>query len=152
MMTGTSCKSGSCFSPSSVSPSLRPYRISESYHLVRSNSRQLSCKCQCCHQTAAWPWMLCTCDKHFVPSIWQFHCIKQSTPKQPQISDAIFNLRGLCGSKNLWCRSNNNNLVWGPVPHLPPGSTAASVADCTIPHFLNVPPLSARCLSRPHPQ
>ena len=45
----------------------------------------------------------------------------------------------------------NYNLDWGPVPRLPPGSTAASVADCTIPLFLNVPPLSARCLSRPQP-
>ena len=26
-----------------------------------------------------------------------------------------------------------NNLDWGPVPRLPPESTAASVADCTIP-------------------
>ena len=34
---------------------------------------------------------------------------------------------------------------------LPPGSTAASVAYCTIPRFLNVPTLTARCLSRPQP-
>ena len=34
---------------------------------------------------------------------------------------------------------------------LPPGSTAASVAYCTIPRFLNVPTLAARCLSRPQP-
>ena len=34
---------------------------------------------------------------------------------------------------------------------LPPGSTAASVADCTIPLFLNVPPLAARSLSHPQP-
>ena len=44
-----------------------------------------------------------------------------------------------------------NNLDWGPVPRLPPGSTAANVAHCTIPRSLNVLPLSARCLSRPHP-
>ena len=42
--------------------------------------------------------------------------------------------------------NNNNNLDWGPVPRLSPESTAASVADCAIPRFLNVPPLSARCL------
>ena len=44
-----------------------------------------------------------------------------------------------------------NNLDWGPVLRLPPESTAASVADCMIPRFLNIPPLSARCLSCPQP-
>ena len=39
-----------------------------------------------------------------------------------------------------------------PVPRFPPpGSPAASVAYCTIPRFLNVPTLAARCLSRPKP-
>ena len=44
-------------------------------------------------------------------------------------------------------------IIWIGVQFraLPPGSTAASVAYCTIPRFLNVPTLAARCLSRPQP-
>ena len=53
-------------------------------------------------------------------------------------------------------------VLWGLFPQhfffglgssyaFAPGSTAASVADCTIPRFLNIPPLSARCFSRPQP-
>ena len=46
----------------------------------------------------------------------------------------------------------NNNLDLGPVRALSPGSTAASVAYFTIPRFLNVPTLAARCISRPQPE
>jgi len=44
-------------------------------------------------------------------------------------------------------------IIWIGIqfPSLPPGSTAASVAYCTIPRFLNVPTLAARSLSRPQP-
>jgi len=42
-------------------------------------------------------------------------------------------------------------LDLGPVPLFDPGSTAASVAYCTIPRFLNVPTTAARSLSRPQP-
>ena len=44
-------------------------------------------------------------------------------------------------------------MIWIGVQfrYLPPGSTAASVADCTIPRFLNVPNLAARSPSRPQP-
>ena len=44
-------------------------------------------------------------------------------------------------------------IIWIGVQFrsLPPGSTAASVAYCTIPRFLNVPTLAARSLSRPQP-
>ena len=44
-------------------------------------------------------------------------------------------------------------IIWIGVQFrcLSPGSTAASVAYCTIPHFLNVPTLAARCLLRPQP-
>ena len=56
-------------------------------------------------------------------------------------------------SEFIECRIThyNNNLDWGPVPLFAPWSTAASVADCTIPRFLNVPTLAARSLSRPQP-
>ena len=44
-------------------------------------------------------------------------------------------------------------IIWIGVQFrsLPPGSTAASVAYCTIPCFLNIPTLVARSLSRPQP-
>ena len=44
-------------------------------------------------------------------------------------------------------------IIWIGVQFhaLPPGSTAASVAYCMIPRFLNIPTLAARCLSRPQP-
>ena len=44
-------------------------------------------------------------------------------------------------------------IIWIGVQFraLPPGSTAAIVADCTISRFLNVPTLAARSLSRPQP-
>ena len=44
-------------------------------------------------------------------------------------------------------------IIWIGVQFrsLLPGSTAASVADCTIPRFLNVPILAPRSLSRPQP-
>ena len=44
-------------------------------------------------------------------------------------------------------------IIWIGVQFhdLPPGSTAASVAYFTVPRFLNVPTLAARCLSRPQP-
>jgi hypothetical protein len=47
-----------------------------------------------------------------------------------------------------------NNMVWGPVPHfcpleaLQPGWLTPEVY-CTIPVFLIVPTLAARCLSHP---
>ena len=53
--------------------------------------------------------------------------------------------------RNLDTNNNNNNLDWVQFRALPPGSTAASVAYFTIPRFLNVPTLAARCLSRPQP-
>jgi hypothetical protein len=47
-------------------------------------------------------------------------------------------------------------LDWGPVPHFCPLEALQPVwhtpeAYCTIPRFLNVPTLAARCLSRPQP-
>jgi len=42
-----------------------------------------------------------------------------------------------------------NNLDWGPVPRLPPGALQPVWLIVQFPIFLNVPPLSARCLSRP---
>ena len=44
-------------------------------------------------------------------------------------------------------------IIWIGVQFrcLPPRSTAASVAYCTIPRFLNVPTLAARCFSPPQP-
>ena len=60
------------------------------------------------------------------------------------------NMRGT-HYKGMRGNNNNNNLDWGPVPLFAPGSTAASVADCTIPRFLNVPTLAARSLSCPQP-
>jgi hypothetical protein len=48
------------------------------------------------------------------------------------------------------------NLDWGPVPHFCPLEALQSVwltpdVYCTIPVFLIVPTLAARCLSRPQP-
>jgi hypothetical protein len=52
--------------------------------------------------------------------------------------------------------NNNNNLDWGPVPHFYPLEALQPVwltpeVYCTIPVFLIVPTLAARCLSRPQP-
>jgi hypothetical protein len=48
------------------------------------------------------------------------------------------------------------NLDWGPVLHFCALEALQPVwlmpeAYCTIPRFLNVPTLAARCLSRPQP-
>jgi hypothetical protein len=58
-------------------------------------------------------------------------------------------------NKNVQC-GINNNLDWGPVPHFCPLEALqlewlTPEVYCTIPVFLIVPTLAARCLSRPQP-
>jgi hypothetical protein len=50
----------------------------------------------------------------------------------------------------------NNNLDWGPVPHFCPLEALQPAwltpeVYCTIPVFLIVPTMAARCLSHPQP-
>jgi hypothetical protein len=57
---------------------------------------------------------------------------------------------------NYFRNNNNNNLDWGPVPHFCPLGALQPVwltpeVYWTIPVFLIVPTLAARCLSRPQP-
>jgi hypothetical protein len=69
------------------------------------------------------------------------------------IGDSLFLHTLVCSHQTTW---HNNNLDWGPVPHFCPLEALQPMwltpeVYCTIPVFLIVPTLAARCLSCPQP-